>query len=108
MVEQVPGLLKKYITSTEQGIIINIMVIPNSKTKEIEGVDEWRGCLKVRVKAQAQKGKANRDLIELLASSLAIPTSDITIKSGETSRVKEIEIRKLTELEFLAKLGKIT
>ena len=84
--------LRKCITETNNGIIIKVLVSPNSKTQGIEGVDGWRGCLKVRVRSRAQKGKANREVIELLSSLLSIPSSDISIKSGETSKLKEIEI----------------
>jgi uncharacterized protein (TIGR00251 family) len=77
------------------------MVVPNSKTQGIEGVDEWRGALKIRIKSQAQKGKANRELVEFLSSALSIPSSDISIRSGETSRSKELEIRGLNETDIV-------
>ena len=93
-------LLKKCITKTDYGLIIKVMVVPNSKSQGIEGIDEWRGCLKVRVRAQAHKGKANKELIDLLSSSMSVPPSDLTIRSGETSKLKEIEIKgkELTEI----------
>jgi uncharacterized protein (TIGR00251 family) len=103
MVNQNPDLLNKCITMTERGIIIKIIVTPNSKEQGIEGVDQWRGALKVRIKAPAQKGKANSELIEFLSYSLSVPSSDISIKAGETSRLKELEICGLNEKD----LGKL-
>jgi uncharacterized protein YggU (UPF0235/DUF167 family) len=49
--------------------------------------------LKARVTAPPEKGKANASLIALLADSLHVSKSAITIASGETARVKSIEIQ---------------
>jgi uncharacterized protein (TIGR00251 family) len=99
-------LFKKCIVKTPDGILMKVMVTPNSKTQGIEGVDEWRGCLKVRVAAQAHKGMANRELMEILSSSLDVQPSDISIRSGETSKIKEVEIRRLTDRELINRLIK--
>jgi uncharacterized protein (TIGR00251 family) len=104
MVNQDSDLLNRCITGTENGIIIRIMVVPNSLDQKFEGVDEWRGCLKVRIKAPAQKGKANKELIEFLSKSMSIPSSDITIRSGESARLKELEIRGLSEADIETKV----
>ncbi len=105
MVNQDSDLLNRFITRTEHGIIIRILVVPNSQDQEFEGVDEWRGCLKIRIKSPAQKGKANRELLEFLSKSLSIPVSDISIRSGETSRLKELEIKGLNGTDILSMLS---
>ena len=45
---------------------------------------------KVSVKAAPTKGKANAEVIQLLASYLKVPRSCLTIVRGETSRHKLI------------------
>jgi uncharacterized protein YggU (UPF0235/DUF167 family) len=45
---------------------------------------------KVSVKAAPTKGKANAEVIELLASYLNVPRSSLTIVRGETSHRKLI------------------
>jgi uncharacterized protein (TIGR00251 family) len=45
---------------------------------------------KVSVKAAPTKGKANAEVIELLASYLNVPRSSLTIVRGETSHHKLI------------------
>jgi uncharacterized protein (TIGR00251 family) len=48
--------------------------------------------LRVRVKAQAIKGRANKHLIELLASEFAVKKSSIAILSGLHNRDKTLSI----------------
>lgn len=50
-------------------------------------------ALKIRLAAPPVDGKANDALQRYLAEALAIPRSAITLKSGQTSRRKVIEIR---------------
>jgi uncharacterized protein (TIGR00251 family) len=46
----------------------------------------------VRVTAPPDKGKANQALISLIAKALGAPKSSVVIVSGETSRLKILEI----------------
>lgn len=48
--------------------------------------------LKARVRAVPEDGKANAALIALLAKTLDIPKSHITLIAGATSRLKRVEI----------------
>lgn len=65
-------------------------------------IDGWsRGAegtefLKARVSAPPEDGKANAALISLLAKALDIPKSTIHIASGQTARIKTIEISPAT------------
>lgn len=70
-------------------MIINIKVIPNAKKQNIK--IESKG-LKIHLKSKAQKGEANEELINLLASYFNIPKSSISIVKGAYSRDKLIEI----------------
>jgi uncharacterized protein (TIGR00251 family) len=89
---------------TKDGILIHIEVKPGSKSQGFVGVDEWRGCIEVRVKSLAEKGKANRELIDFLASILSVPPLKIAIIKGKTSRKKEIMIQGLSEKELIERL----
>ena len=53
--------------------------------------------LKARVSAPSEDGKANKALVELLAKKFNCAKSAIRIVSGETSRLKRIEIAGNTE-----------
>jgi uncharacterized protein (TIGR00251 family) len=48
--------------------------------------------LQARVTAPPDKGKANEALIALVARAFAVPKSSVKIVSGDTSRLKTLEI----------------
>jgi uncharacterized protein (TIGR00251 family) len=87
-----PELLLKCMKEQDDGILINIEVKPGARTTGIEDIDEWRDCITVKLKARAEKGKANKELIQLLSSTLALPSSNIIIVGGKKSRQKSIKI----------------
>ncbi len=70
-------------------MIIKIKVYPKSKE---EKVIERDGIWKVYVKSPAEKGKANRDVIEVLSNFFKVSKNKIKIIKGETSREKIVEI----------------
>lgn len=49
-------------------------------------------ALKARVAAPPEDGKANTALINLLARALDVKKADVRIASGETSRLKTIDV----------------
>lgn len=67
-----------------------------------DGVDGWmadeagRPVLKLRVSAAASDGAANAAVIALLAKTLKVPKSAVRIASGDTSRIKRLEIEGVT------------
>jgi len=67
-----------------------VKVKPNSKIQKIE--EQADGSLSVRLKSPPVDGKANEELIKLLAEKFDVPKSHITIKSGLSSRQKVVEI----------------
>lgn len=99
-----PKLLLKCMKEQDDGILINIEVKPGAETSGIDGVDEWRGSIEVKLKARAEKGKANKELIQLLSSTLALPSSNIIIVGGKKSRRKNIKILGLKAEEVVRRL----
>jgi uncharacterized protein len=61
--------------------------------------------LKARVAAPPVEGEANAALIRLLAKALGLPRSAVRIASGDTARVKVLEIDGLSEAEVRQRLG---
>ncbi len=70
---------------------ITIMVVPNSKQQKVEKISENK--YKVYVKSPPTKGKANKELIEILAKYFGLAKSKIKIVKGVASREKVIEIQ---------------
>ena len=75
------------------GVTIDVRVLPRSRKPEIAGT---RGdALLVRLKAPPIDGAANVELLELLAETLQVRRSAITIVSGATSRQKRVQVNGL-------------
>ena len=89
--------------STE-GISVALRVTPRGGRDGIDGLEKLangRVVLKVRVRAIAEGGEANRAVTELLANALGVPRARVRILSGVTSRLKQVAVdgdpRKLGE-----------
>lgn len=85
-------------------LVFEVKVIPSSgKTKWI--LDK-NGQLKCYLKNPPEKGKANKELIEFIAESLACSKHDIEILQGLTARKKTIKVNIAADYEqFLSKIG---
>ncbi len=70
--------------------IFDVKVIPKAKKCGVEHVSE--NVLKVKVSSAPDKGKANDEVVELLADHFNVAKSSIVILSGKTNRQKKIQI----------------
>ena len=77
------------------GIELVVRLTPKSARDTVEGPEtaaDGRTHLKARVRAVAEKGKANRALVALLAEWLRLPAGTIALVSGDTARLKTLRI----------------
>ncbi|MDE2375675.1 DUF167 domain-containing protein [Bradyrhizobium sp.] len=77
------------------GVSIAVRVTPRGGRDDVDGIEQLsdgRSVLKVRVRAIADGGEANRAVLELLAKSLGVPKSSVRLLSGATSRQKQIAV----------------
>ncbi|MDI4237588.1 DUF167 domain-containing protein [Bradyrhizobium sp. Arg237L] len=77
------------------GISVALRVTPRGGRDDIDGIEtlsDGRSVVKVRVRAIADGGAANRAVTELLAKALAVPKGRVKILSGATSRLKQVAI----------------
>jgi uncharacterized protein (TIGR00251 family) len=70
--------------------IIKVRVRPRSGKREVAVAES--GDLIVSVLSPPEKGKANRELIELLAEHFGLPASGVRIVRGGQSRLKRVEL----------------
>jgi len=80
---------------SSEGISVALRVTPRGGRDDIDGVEtlsDGRSVLKVRVRAVADGGEANRAVTELLARSLRVPKARVRLLSGATSRLKQIAV----------------
>lgn len=74
---------------------LRLRVTPNAGRTVIEGSEllaDGSAVLRLRVSAVPDKGKANAAVIALLAKSLGVPRSAITLVAGDTARLKTVAI----------------
>lgn len=74
----------------------NVKVIVNAKNSEIiECAKDLLGknFLKIKVNKAPENGKANQEVIKIIAQHFKIKKSEIMIIKGETSTKKIIEIK---------------
>lgn len=69
---------------------IQVRVKPNSRVSVLE--QEHDGTWVAHVKSAPVDGKANEELIALVARRLGCRKSEVKIKSGASSRIKLVQI----------------
>jgi len=80
---------------SSDGISIALRVTPRGGRDDIDGIEtlaDGRSVVKVRVRAIADGGEANRAVMELLAKALRVPKASVKILSGTTSRHKQVAV----------------
>ena len=80
-----------------------VKVVPGSSRTGLCGILD--GMVKIKVAAPAEKGKANRCLVEFLADKLGVKKSAVKIVAGETKAVKQVQISGMSAEELERKLG---
>jgi len=78
-----------------KGISVALRVTPRGGRDDIDGIEtlaDGRSVVKLRVRAVADGGEANRAVTELLARALGVPKANVRLLSGATSRQKQVAI----------------
>ena len=86
--------MKPY-AAMEGGVRLALRLTPRASKNRMDGVmqdSEGRPLLKLRLVAPPVEGAANEALIAFLAKALSLHKADITIRSGETGRVKILHL----------------
>ena len=71
-------------------LTLTLHIQPGAKKTEVAG--EHGDALKIRLAAPPVDGKANAALLAFIAERLGVPKSAVTLKSGQTSRRKVVEV----------------
>lgn len=72
-------------------LVLDCQLQPRASRDEFVGLQGDR--LKIRLTAPPVDGKANAQLLGLLAKAFGVARRDIEIESGESSRLKRVRIR---------------
>ncbi len=91
------------IETTDSGVIFTVKVVPGSSRTSVSGLLD--DMLKVKVSAAAEKGKANKCLIDFLSQELGVKKNVIRIISGQVNPVKRVEVFGVSADMLEKKLG---
>lgn len=71
-----------------------------------DGFNPWRdGRIGIRVRAPAQEGRANEEVIRTLAAFFEHPTARIHIEAGATDARKSVRLQGLVQETAMARLS---
>lgn len=88
------GAMRAAIREVEGGVEVVLWVVPGAKTTEITGAHGE--AIRVRVAQPAERGRANRAALRLLADRLRAP---VELVAGESARRKRVVVRGLSAAE---------
>jgi len=79
-----------YSMNIEDGFVtLKIKAQPQSSKNSFCGI--YGESLKVKIKAPAIEGRANRELIRFISKSFKVPKSSIELLSGQSSKIKVLK-----------------
>ena len=76
------------LTRSAEGTLLKVHVVPGAKKTRITG--EAEGSIRVRVQAPPVEGKANEELLGLLAREFGLKKGGVRLVRGEKSRSKTV------------------
>ena len=82
--------------------VLDVRVIPRARRSCVDG--ERGGAILIRLAAAPVDGAANDALVAFLSDALNVPRRDISLVSGDKSRVKRVRIAGLDEASVRARL----
>jgi hypothetical protein len=77
------------------GLALTVRLTPKGGRDAIEGIErraDGRAVLKARVRAAASDGAANAALVRLVAATLGVAPSRVTLTSGASARIKRLTV----------------
>lgn len=84
------------------GLVLSVRAQPGSRANAVRGLH--RGSLKVAVTQVAEKGKANKALLQFLGKTLLLRRSQLELIAGETSTDKLLLIRDIARDELVRRI----
>jgi uncharacterized protein len=82
---------------------VPVKVLPGSSKNEIMGLQN--GVWRIKIAAPADKGKANKELIDFLSEVMDVKKVDLAILKGLTSHNKVIAVEGLSPEDISRKLS---
>ncbi|MFV0446387.1 MAG: DUF167 domain-containing protein [Planctomycetaceae bacterium] len=93
------------IRDVATGVVLSVQAQPGSRRNGLTGIHNGR--LKVAVTQVAERGKANQELVKVLASALELRRGTVTLQSGELAALKDFFIEGLTADQLRSRIEAI-
>ena len=90
------------VTATPEGLVFTVHVQPRASRCEICGPKD--GELKLRLTSPPVEDAANKQCVELIAKTLGVAKSRVSIKSGAKSRHKVVRVEGVLQDELFSLL----
>ncbi len=74
----------------DDSVIFSIKAVPNSSKNQVSGILD--DALKLKIKAPAVEGAANKELVKFLSKLFKVAKSDISFVGGESSKRKRLKM----------------
>jgi uncharacterized protein (TIGR00251 family) len=96
--------LSSWLRDTGNGIELDLIVSPSSPKSEVQGLDQWRKRVVVKVRSHPEKGEANEEVESLITETFQARAE---VARGHASRLKTviIQINRQKALEVLEGLS---
>lgn len=91
------------LKAVDGGVELTVKVVPGASRSRLVGV--WGGALKLAVCAPPEGGRANEELLGLLAGALGVRRCDVRLGQGRSRPVKRVFVRGTTVAAARAALG---
>jgi hypothetical protein len=91
------------IQEVNNSVVFKVKAVPGSSRTAVGGLLD--GMLKVKIAAPPEKGKANQCLIEFLTKELGVRKNAVSIVTGQTNPIKQVQVMGMSGQTLLKKLG---
>lgn len=100
--------METFYKHTDNGILLNIKVVPNSSKTMIMGIEtsalSGETFLKIKISSPPNENKANEELVKFLSKELKTPKSTIELAKGAKSKEKKVLLKKFFEEKSIINL----
>ena len=91
------------IREVNGGVVFVAKIVPGSSRTGVCGL--LNGMLKIKISTAPEKGKANQALVGFLAKKLGVKKNAVSIISGQTNPVKQVQVLGISTETLLKKLN---
>ncbi len=95
--------LPTWVRETKHGVLVQLHIQPNAARTEVVG--EHGDALKVRIASLAVDGKANKELIGVLAELCDVALTQVQLIRGASGRRKQAKIFGITIVQAIERLA---